>query len=272
MNIRFHYLDRPSVTDWDVLKAVWRERPDNLLTEHLSIEHAAYAEKLQTTAEPLLLEQNVALLTELAAHTNYMWSTNRRQLKVYFFEDSDRAKKVMGIAEEWNQHCGLHFVRTWNREESDIRVSFTPKESWSKLGACAIGVSKMHPTMNFGWLLTGLGEEDYRAVVLHEFGHALGLIHEHQREDAEMDWNKTLVRLHFQDHTPEWIEHNVFKAVPQVETNHSSQVDLESIMAYPIPPALSKSGKGFPFNTKLSPIDIEHIKCIYPPKGDLIHS
>lgn len=252
------------------MKAAWRERPDNLLTEKLTDKQGAFAEQLKSTAEPLLLEQNIVLLTELAAQTKYMWSGNRRQLKVYFFEDSDRANKVMGIAAEWNQYCGLHFVRTMVREESNIRVSFLPKESWSKLGAFAIGVPKMHPTMNFGWLLPGLPEEDYRAVVLHEFGHALGLIHEHQREDAEMDWNKTLVRLHFHDQTPEWIEHNVFNAVPQVETNHSDEVDLESIMAYPIPPALSKSGKGFPFNTKLSLIDKQHIGVIYPVQPDLI--
>ena len=34
--------------------------------------------------------------------------------------------------------------------------------------------------MNYGWIDADSPEEELRSVVLHEFGHALGLIHEHQ--------------------------------------------------------------------------------------------
>ena len=39
--------------------------------------------------------------------------------------------------------------------------------------------------MSFGWLSQDLPEDQFRAVVLHEFGHALGLIHEHPAR-----WNR----------------------------------------------------------------------------------
>jgi len=36
------------------------------------------------------------------------------------------------------------------------------------------------PTMNYGWLKDDTDDVEYRRVVIHEFGHALGAIHEHQ--------------------------------------------------------------------------------------------
>ncbi|WP_437321271.1 matrixin family metalloprotease [Sorangium sp. So ce385] len=37
--------------------------------------------------------------------------------------------------------------------------------------------------MNFGWLTLESTQADVESVVLHEFGHALGLIHEHQHPE-----------------------------------------------------------------------------------------
>ena len=47
--------------------------------------------------------------------------------------------------------------------------------------------------MNFGWIVGGKKEEDIRSVVLHEFGHALGAIHEHLSPMADIPWDRDAV-------------------------------------------------------------------------------
>jgi hypothetical protein len=47
--------------------------------------------------------------------------------------------------------------------------------------------------MNYGWLLANTPDQEYSRVVLHEFGHALGAIHEHQHPAAGIPWDKPKV-------------------------------------------------------------------------------
>ncbi len=55
-------------------------------------------------------------------------------------------------------------------------------------GKEALRAGKSEPTMNLGWVTNEASTSDKeRGTILHEFGHALGLLHEHQspaREDA----------------------------------------------------------------------------------------
>ncbi len=56
---------------------------------------------------------------------------------------------------------------------------------------------KDQPTMTFAWLKDDNEDEEYERVVLHEFGHALGLDHEHQSPNAKLRWNKVEVKRVF---------------------------------------------------------------------------
>ena len=51
---------------------------------------------------------------------------------------------------------------------------------WSKTGTDALSVPKSEPTMRIG-PLSRLGLHFMKSIVTHEFGHVLGLQHEHQR-------------------------------------------------------------------------------------------
>lgn len=63
----------------------------------------------------------------------------------------------------------------------------SPGGSWSYIGTDAITIPVESFTMNFGFM--------DQPTVMHEFGHALGLIHEHQSPfKGGFEWNKKEVR------------------------------------------------------------------------------
>ena len=68
-----------------------------------------------------------------------------------------------------------------------ICYTITGQGSWSYLGTDATRVPKESFTMNLGYV--------DRPTVLHEFGHSLGLIHEHQSPfPGGFEWNREEVR------------------------------------------------------------------------------
>jgi hypothetical protein len=63
--------------------------------------------------------------------------------------------------------------------------------------------------------------------VLHEFGHALGLVHEHQHPAGGIQWNRPQVLRDLSGPPNNWpldvIEQNVFKPFEEGLTNHTRQ-------------------------------------------------
>ena len=145
-----------------------------------------------------------------------------------------------------------------------IRISFQFAGSWSMIGTTCRQVDLAMPTMNYGWLTPESDDAEVRSVVLHEFGHALGLIHEHQNPSptGRIDWNRDAVIRDLSgppnNWTPEQIEFNIFQAFDARETNFSD-VDPQSIMMYPIPAHWTNSGFSVGFNSDLSPQDRQFI-------------
>ena len=196
---------------------------------------------------------------------------NSSELRCRFLDGSSKQKRrVEEKAHIWEDHANITF-KFVTRGPAEIRISFSADDgSWSALGTDALITRffpPFQPTMNYGWLEDDSADDEYERVVVHEFGHALGAIHEHQSPEATLDWNEAEVFRVFQGPPNFWdraaIEHNILRRYSREHTN-SSAFDPDSIMLYGFPGELFKSGKGTKSNRKLSTKDKKFIGQMYP--------
>lgn len=188
-------------------------------------------------------------------------------IKVAFLEGSEALqKRVFAVAQEWKKYANISFALT-EIADADIRVAFAPGAgSWSYLGTDCHAISGDQPTMNYGWLTDESDDVEVRRVVLHEFGHALGFIHEHQNPQEPIRWNKPAVYQDLKGPPNNWdeatIDNNMFRKYDDVM---GSNVDSGSIMMYPIPASWTEGGYfSAGFNTELSELDMDTARLAYP--------
>jgi hypothetical protein len=142
---------------------------------------------------------------------------------------------VIQFANQWSLYANLTF-KFMDRDapgDSDIRVSFTAGGgSWSYIGTGAKSVSQSDPTMNFGWFNDQTSDEEFSRTVIHEFGHAIGCIHEQSSPVADIPWNKPAVYEYYLKNDG-WdkakVDGNVFAKAAQANTLNS-RYDNTSIM------------------------------------------
>ncbi|WKL47650.1 M12 family metallopeptidase [Flavobacterium pectinovorum] len=183
-------------------------------------------------------------------------------IKIKFLDgDSASQEKVKRIAAQWTLYANLKFEYVTKDEYADIRIGFqigTPG-AWSELGMRSAYGNLDRQTMRLG-TLTG-DETSSRRTILHEFGHALGLIHENASPIAQINWNLSKVYQYYSEWSKEEVDRFVIKSPEQ--TNYSTYDPL-SIMHYYIDPSLTTDGVGIPEQTKLSRIDMVSINKWYP--------
>jgi len=183
--------------------------------------------------------------------------------------DPQLQQKVKDVALEWTAPgmANVKFEFRNNTTQTDIRIAFIPGDgSWSYVGTTCKQIPYPEPTMNYGWLDASSTEEEIRRVVLHEFGHALGLVHEHQNPEGCLKWNYNQVIQDLSGPPNNWplevIIHNVFQVHAADETNFT-QVDPHSIMMYSLPATWTLDGFSVPLNSELSQTDKEFIREQY---------
>ncbi len=164
-----------------------------------------------------------------------------------------------------------------------IRISFDEKQgAYSAVGTDALNRSLNESTMNLGWLdapgsktssgsFTWKGQtytippgeprnnNEIGATVMHEFGHAIGMIHEHQNPRGQtIDWDVDKVYKKFSGPPNKWdkdtINRNILKKYNENQIN-GSDFDPQSIMLYFFPAELTKNGQGTVANSNLSQLD-----------------
>lgn len=193
---------------------------------------------------------------------------DRSVIRIRFLEGSpELQRRVRKVAEEWDQLANLTFSFD-QRKPSDVRIAFQPgKGSWSYLGTMCRSIAEPDPTMNFGWLTDESSDEEVRRVVLHEFGHLLGLTHEHFNvKGGGIQWNRDAVFRDLSGPPNNWsreqIEQNMFQQFKNSEI-FATLMDRASIMMYPIPASWTLDGMSIGFNSQLSEQDRKFVQDMY---------
>lgn len=135
-------------------------------------------------------------------------------IKFNFFDPTDPSRKTL-----------------FNPNLADIRIDFDPDGgAWSLLGTDTLTEDKKNCTMNFGWFDA--------PTTLHEFCHAIGMVHEHSNPNGKpINWSVCRVSQ-WANSTQGWdagtIKDNIIEKY-KVDQINGSEFDPLSIMLYFFP-------------------------------------
>ena len=188
---------------------------------------------------------------------------NGSTLRVRFLGGTSAQQNIVKqFAPQWSNFANLKFDFN-NAPDAEIRIDFQDDGAWSYIGTDCKDIPVNQSTMNLGWQDEG--------VVLHEFGHAIGLIHEHQNPLGGIQWNKPNVYRDLGGPPNFWdkatVDHNMF-ATYAVEQINGTALDKKSIMLYAIPKTWTTDGFQSEPNEVLSATDKSFIgdPKNYPPQ------
>ena len=149
----------------------------------------------------------------------------------------------------------LRFVE----QGGDVRISFVGDAgSWSLVGTDCLKSPQNEATLNYGWLDV--------PTIMHEFGHVLGMIHEHQNPRGNtIQWDEPAV-YSWAARTQGWDRmttyNNILMKYDKNQIN-GSEFDPNSIMLYFFPASLTTNNEGTHENARLSLTDVIWIEKMY---------
>jgi hypothetical protein len=155
---------------------------------------------------------------------------------------------------------GLNFTWVDKPSAAQVRIAFDPNAgAWSLVGTDCLHEDHSKPTMNLAWFDV--------ATVLHEFGHVLGMVHEHDNpDDNPIQWNDARV-FAWAAQTQGWphsvTEKNIIQRYKHKLIN-GSKFDPLSIMLYFFPAKITLNHVGTHQNLRLSGDDVLYISKMYP--------
>ncbi len=203
------------------------------------------------------------------ADNYYLWD-NGKTIYIKFLSGSKAMQdKVKSIVKEWERYANLKFEFV-TVGASNIRINLDNKGGHnSMVGTLANNAPEDERTMNFD-------TTDFktfaamRRTVLHEFGHAIGLLHEHYSPVSGIPWNKEAVYADLKK-TQGWdktmVDVNLFQQYKVSYTN-GTEYDKLSIMHYPVFARWTTNGFSVDWNNDLSEGDKNLISLLYPKDGN----
>lgn len=185
---------------------------------------------------------------------------NGSTLRVRFIGGTEAQQRLaLEQGRWWCDVANLRFVPS-DATNAEIRVSFDPNDgAWSYIGTDCSSIPTDQPTMNLGFQDGGTSA--------HEFGHAIGLGHEHQNPQGGLQWNEPEVIRDLSGPPNSWtvdqIRSNVLTKY-SVDQVRGTVFDADSIMLYAFPSRWTTNGVSTHSNDVLSAQDRSFIAATYP--------
>jgi hypothetical protein len=171
---------------------------------------------------------------------------------------------------QWLEYTDLK-VEFGDAPDAEIRISLVGEGSWSYVGIDALAIPKTDPTAMFGWLNATSPRSEVDRVVLHEFGHVLGLLHEHGNPASTIAWDRPAVYAYYANPPNYWsreqVDSIVFSIWPPGYFPLHKVFDPASIMMFPIAGELLAAGPAIDWNSELSPVDKQFAAALYPRRS-----
>ena len=228
------------------------------------------AQKMCVTPDPAPVGSLSPGITTQALIASTKWDNGRNITVSFIDRPTDKIRrKIEQYASVYENHANISFnFVTDNDSRADIRIGLdtTGTTSWSAIGRNSRNGRRT--SMNFGWFDVNTTESDFRSTILHEFGHALGMHHEHHHPDQNICWDRPKVYRAYAGEPNNWdratVDNNLFQLLDHSDLSNASVYDPASIMHYSIDANLTTCNYSVEGATELSPMDISYLGAMYP--------
>lgn len=174
---------------------------------------------------------------------------------------------VVQAAREWEKYANIQF-RFIDKGPSHVRILLADKGNTSEVGLQALNIPEPDPTCYMDTL--AMNNAYFLSYAMHEFGHILGLLHEHKHPANTIKWDKEAIYNSIKNEYGCWsgrsmpdLDELYFRPYHTSYANGSSY-DPASIMHYPVPASWTKNKQQFKWNLQLSDGDRALISHLYP--------
>ncbi|MBC7538719.1 MAG: hypothetical protein H7281_07860 [Bacteriovorax sp.] len=210
--------------------------------------------------------------TSLIVRTSKTWEENRTLIITFIDGEPETKMEVERFSNEWTKYANINFAfyPTPNdvpkNKTIDILISFKKTGNNSSVGRDSLASSKNN---TYSMSLSELDKKFIhlrRSTILHEFGHALGLEHEHQHinrnfklnEEKALEYCRTVYG--FDEST---CRLNIIQTISGNDV-YMSKYDPLSIMHYSLHPSFLQNQINLSNNISLSLLDKIEIAKVYP--------
>jgi hypothetical protein len=184
-----------------------------------------------------------------------LWKVGSKLSICFMSGSSSTLQNVIDVANTWTKYANLTFDfgppgapnQCSTGRPYQIKIGFKDSGYWSYVGTDS---QRFTPSMNLEGLdlsSSNVSDQEFRRLVLHEFGHAIGLQHEHQSPEAkcsdEIDWPAA---ESYYSNCCNWSSsttHANLETLVQSKRYRTTEYDPRSIMHYSLPVEIFKNGR-----------------------------